>query len=312
MAVSSALSPQVLSLQGPFEHVFVHTRGVRIHCVSAGQQSDPCVLLIHDGGGCWADFRRVLQPLAQAGFHAVAVDVRGAGMSDKPPSEYGLRFLAGDMSGVIRQMGHDAAIVCGAGTGAAVAWALAVGYPQCVKALVSVAGGYPADVRSAALRSPVFAVAPAFRAVAIAFPSVLKWWAKRNPVTCSRWWLRAATGPDCDVSALACGVSDAQVREWVLRIDAVDNTVAALARYLRVSWAPAPSKWANVRVRVPVSMVVPDECGGFWRLLARKATARCAGGVGVRVVSFPQCGRSPHMEQPDKFVQLIAQALSTD
>lgn len=45
----------------------------------------PLALLIHGVGGIWWTLRSPMLALADAGFHAVAVDLRGHGDSDKPP-----------------------------------------------------------------------------------------------------------------------------------------------------------------------------------------------------------------------------------
>ncbi len=61
--------------------------GERVRLVEAGPADGPPVLLVH-GWGCSAfAWRHVLPALAAAGHRAIAVDLRGHGLSDKPDEE---------------------------------------------------------------------------------------------------------------------------------------------------------------------------------------------------------------------------------
>jgi pimeloyl-ACP methyl ester carboxylesterase len=61
--------------------------GDRIRVVEVGPAGGPPVLFL-GGWGCsvW-DFHRTLAPIGQAGFRAIAIDVRGHGLSDKPEDD---------------------------------------------------------------------------------------------------------------------------------------------------------------------------------------------------------------------------------
>ncbi|WP_311143732.1 alpha/beta fold hydrolase, partial [Corynebacterium durum] len=132
-----SLSPSEVAVEGPFSHEFVHTRGVRLHAATAGDPTDPLILLLHDHTGGWFDYIHSISPLAAAGFHVAALDMRGFGMSDKPPSGYGIRYAVGDVAGVIQSLGHKRAHIVGCGSGGAVAWTLAANYPEHTLSLTS-------------------------------------------------------------------------------------------------------------------------------------------------------------------------------
>jgi pimeloyl-ACP methyl ester carboxylesterase len=73
----------------------VLSSGTKIRVVERGEPTSPPVLLIH-GWGCSAFvFRRNMPALANAGFRAIAVDLKGHGLSDKPvaSSEYTIDSL---------------------------------------------------------------------------------------------------------------------------------------------------------------------------------------------------------------------------
>ena len=80
----------------------VEANGIRIHIAEQG--TGPIVLLCHGFPESWYSWRHQLRALAQAGFHAVAPDMRGYGQTDRPAEveRYSLLHLVGDMVGIAR------------------------------------------------------------------------------------------------------------------------------------------------------------------------------------------------------------------
>jgi pimeloyl-ACP methyl ester carboxylesterase len=122
--------------------------GVRLHYVEAGE--GPLVVLLHGFPEFWYSWRHQIGPLAQAGYHVVAPDMRGYDLSDKPQGwrAYDAGLLAGDIAGLIRsfgtpegtpqdggQTGKQDAYVVGHDWGAAVAYAVAMLHPDVVRRL---------------------------------------------------------------------------------------------------------------------------------------------------------------------------------
>lgn len=149
--------PTVVELDGDFTHRMLHTRGTRLHVVEAGRKSDPLVLLIHGAFGGWFDFKDTLAPLAAHNLHAVALDVRGFGMSDKPAHRAGdtLQILSGDVEGVIRTLGHTHAVVVGADTGAVIARAAADRHLELIPQVISLPTATGAPAALAKLPAPL-------------------------------------------------------------------------------------------------------------------------------------------------------------
>ena len=112
----------------------------------------PLVLLIHGLGGIWWTLRAPMLALAEAGFHAVALDLRGHGDSDKPPRGYDPWTLASDVTNLVRALGHSSAVIVGQGEGGFVAWTAAYRRPRAVRGLVVVGSPHPLATRRAALR----------------------------------------------------------------------------------------------------------------------------------------------------------------
>ena len=87
------------------------------------------MLLLHGFPEFWWAWQHQLPAVADAGFRAVAVDLRGYGASDKPPRGYDGYTMAADVAGLIRALGERDATLVGAGYGGLVAWTTAAFHP---------------------------------------------------------------------------------------------------------------------------------------------------------------------------------------
>jgi pimeloyl-ACP methyl ester carboxylesterase len=119
------------------EHRFVESNGIRMHIAEAG--SGPLVVLCHGFPECWYSWRHQLEALAQAGYHAVAPDMRGYGQTDRPPdiADYTMLHLVGDLLGLLDALGERAAAVAGHDWGAPVAWHAALLRPDRFRAVMA-------------------------------------------------------------------------------------------------------------------------------------------------------------------------------
>jgi pimeloyl-ACP methyl ester carboxylesterase len=131
----------VVLVDGPWTHRDVSANGIRLHAVEAG--TGPLVVLLHGFPEFWWAWRHQLTALADAGFRAVACDLRGYGASDKPPRGYDAMTAAADIAGLIRALGEDAGTVVGHDWGAHVAWTTAALYPGLVRRLVVISDPHP-------------------------------------------------------------------------------------------------------------------------------------------------------------------------
>jgi haloacetate dehalogenase len=93
------------------------------------------VVLLHGWPQTRACWRKVIGPLS-GDRTVVAPDLRGYGDSGLARSGYGKRVTAGDLSGLIRALGHESAIVVGHDRGARVAHRWALDRPSEIDALV--------------------------------------------------------------------------------------------------------------------------------------------------------------------------------
>ncbi|HVN29239.1 MAG TPA: alpha/beta hydrolase [Candidatus Binataceae bacterium] len=117
------------------KHRIVDANGIRIHLVEAGH--GPLVLMVHGFPESWYSWRHQLHALADAGFHAVAIDVRGYGRSSAPAAidEYRMTCHVGDNLGVVEALGEQTAIIVGHDWGAPIAANSALLRPDVFRAL---------------------------------------------------------------------------------------------------------------------------------------------------------------------------------
>jgi pimeloyl-ACP methyl ester carboxylesterase len=150
--VTAPPDPSVVRVPGPWAHREVSANGIRLHVVERG--SGPLVVLLHGFPEFWWSWRHQLVALAEAGYRAVAVDLRGYGDSDKPPRGYDLWTLSGDVAGLIRALGERDAVVVGHDWGGIIAWTLSALHPRLVRALVVVDAPHPLAFRHAFFGRP--------------------------------------------------------------------------------------------------------------------------------------------------------------
>lgn len=74
---------------------------IQLSAVEAGE--GPLVVLLHGFPECWYSWRHQIGPLADAGFHVVAPDLRGYRRSDKPPGvhNYAIDELVADVRALV-------------------------------------------------------------------------------------------------------------------------------------------------------------------------------------------------------------------
>jgi pimeloyl-ACP methyl ester carboxylesterase len=124
-------------------HRTVATNGIRMHLAEMG--AGPLVVLCHGFPESWYSWRHQLPTLAEAGFRAVAPDMRGYGLTDHPEAidQYTLLHLIGDMVGLLDALGAEQAVIAGHDWGAPVAWYAALLRPDRFRGVIGLSVPYP-------------------------------------------------------------------------------------------------------------------------------------------------------------------------
>lgn len=120
-----------------FKHHQLAINGISMHAVEAGE--GPLVLLAHGWPESWYSWRHQLKALAEAGYRAVAPDMRGYGLTTAPEKveDYSMLHHAGDMVALAKHFGAEKAAIIGHDWGAPAAWNTALLRPDL---FVAVAG----------------------------------------------------------------------------------------------------------------------------------------------------------------------------
>jgi len=166
MSVIGPLDPTVLPA-GIRSRFLDGINGLRVHILEAGHESPgrPCVLLLHGFPELAYSWRKVMPPLAAAGFHVVAPDLRGYGRTTGWDGAYdsdlrGFRLLNAvrDALGVIWALGHrEVAGVVGHDFGSPVAAWCALVRPDVFRSVTLMSApfaGPPAPPSAAAPAAP--------------------------------------------------------------------------------------------------------------------------------------------------------------
>ncbi|MBV9312864.1 MAG: alpha/beta hydrolase [Pseudonocardia sp.] len=299
--------PSSVRVPGPWRHRWVSANGIQLHVVECGR--GPLAVLLHGFPEFWWAWRHQLIELANAGFRAVAVDLRGYGESDKPPRGYDLWTLAGDASGLIRALGERKADVIGHGCGGLIGWTLTALHPRLVRSLVVLNTPHPLALRRAVWADP----AGQGRAVGrYALGFQLPWQPER--------WLRAdgAAGVERIMRAWSGRgwVAAPEFTEVVHRnraamlIPGVAHSALEYYRWaMRSQFRPDGHRFASEisrPIELPVLQVHGADDPYLLERTARESD-RWAHHRAYRVLSG--CGHFPHQEAPHATTRLITDFL---
>lgn len=104
----------------------------------------PAVVFCHGFPDLALGWRHQLEPVARAGFRAIAPDQRGYGASSAPAAidAYGLTELTGDLVGLLDALDIERAVFVGHDWGGFVAWAMPVLHPERVLGVAGICTPY--------------------------------------------------------------------------------------------------------------------------------------------------------------------------
>lgn len=112
--------------------------GLQLRVAESGPPRGAPVLLLHGWGACLYTYRYLLPALAEAGRRAIAFDLRGHGLSDKPrgPEHYTTAAMCGDVLELLDALGIERADIVGHSLGGGTALRVALARPGRVARLV--------------------------------------------------------------------------------------------------------------------------------------------------------------------------------
>ena len=127
---------------------YVATNGLQMAVYEQGE--GPAIVFCHGFPELAFSWRSQIAALSNAGFHAIAPDQRGYGLTGGPsdPAQYDMQFICDDLIGMLDAKGVEKAVFCGHDWGGAVVWSMARLYPERCLGIIGLntAAGRPADL----------------------------------------------------------------------------------------------------------------------------------------------------------------------
>jgi len=178
--------------------------GLRIHILEAGEPGRPCLLLLRGFPEIAYSWRKIMGPLAAAGFHVVAPDLRGYGRTTGWSANYDddlrpFRQLNAvrDALGLVAALGYrETAAVVGHDFGASVAAWCALARPDVFRSLALMSApfeGPPALPFATDGKPPQAPESPTIHEALAALPRPRKhyqWWYSTRPANAAMWHCR--------------------------------------------------------------------------------------------------------------------------
>jgi epoxide hydrolase 4 len=268
----------------------IDSGGVRLHCVSAGRPDDPMVLFLHGFPARWSTWRRPMMALANAGFFAVAPDLRGYGASDKPAGvpAYSSARVIDDVAAIIRGFGRQKVCVVGHDFGGGVAWGTAMARPDLVSRLAILNSVHPVGFERQMRKWSQ--VKKSWYVFFFLLPSIPEWFLSRNDFR----FIKRSLAED--------GLSAEDTE------DLLEGVRPAMALHAAIDWYRA-SFWDGLRKRLPQAKVdVPTLV--VWGDRERHLDAALAVPPpdwvsSARVVHIPEASHWVHHDAPDKVAALL-------
>jgi len=271
---------------------------VRLAISEEGDPSGEPVILLHGFPEISHSWRRQLPALADAGYHAVAPDLRGYGDSDRPPAvdDYLAPKLVGDIAGLIRALGHESAHIVGHDWGGGLAWGLAGNLPSAVRSLTIL--NAPVGVVSARLRRED----PAQRAkswymLLFQFPGVAETWLSADDFANLSAFVFETAAP---------GTFPPQEREVYISALSRDGALTAALNYYRANMPPA--SWLRDPPDPPPvpapTMIIWGEADAYMDTILLERSAATVTGP-LRVERLPGVSHWVQQEAPDRVNALL-------
>ncbi len=117
---------------------YVETNGIRMAVYEQGKGVP--VVMCHGFPELAYSWRHQIPAIANAGFHAIAPDQRGYGLTDRPPAieDYDIKHLTGDLVGMLDAMKIERAVFVGHDWGGFVVWQMPLLHPSRVAGVIGV------------------------------------------------------------------------------------------------------------------------------------------------------------------------------
>lgn len=253
----------------------------------------PVLLLIHGMGGCYENWREVIEPLARR-YTVVAPDLPGHGASGPGAGDYSLGAFAVGLRDLLIALGHERATLVGHSLGGGIAMQLAYHFPEVAERLVLVSSGGLGPEVSLILR-------------AAAVPGSELWVAATARAASGAG---AALGRGLAAIGLRASTDVAEVARGYASLADPDRRAAFLATVRSVISSRGQRVDASDRLylsaRVPV-LIIWGARDPIIPVRHAERAHKAIAGSGLEI--FDGVGHLPQLEAPGRFVAVIERFL---
>jgi pimeloyl-ACP methyl ester carboxylesterase len=295
-------------VSGPWTHRDVSANGIRLHVAELGE--GPLVLMLHGFPQFWWSWRHQLTSLAEAGYRAVAVDLRGYGDSDKPPRGYDGFTLAGDVAGLVKALGERRAHLVGHAWGGMLAWTAAAMHPRVAHSVSVISAPHPLALRREIRRHPRGqgrAASHVFRFQAPVFPE--RWLTGDGAAAVSRL-LHAWSGPKWTVAPEFDEV--VRLNRQAMLVPGVAHSSLEYYRWAARSQLRGDGRRFAEAIDRRVEVPVLQLHGAMDPVMLESTALASASWLGPRsrYRCLPEVGHFPHQEAPHTTSKLLTDFLA--
>lgn len=271
-----------------WQHQFVETNHIRLHCVTQGEGD--LVVLLHGFPEFWYSWRHQIPALAKQ-FKVVVPDLRGYNDSDKPDSGYDLDTISRDITGLIRHLGYSQAHIIGHDWGGAIAWHMAQTVPQWLDRLALLNAPHPDKLRQELLGN-LDQLRRSWYLLAFQIPALPEWIIRQNLSTLVKNWFQEQA-----IRKGAFSAKDTEIFKAALEKPGV---LSAALNYYRQFFAPQAwlQQWSqrSAPVTAPTlvlwgaedSLLSPSLMEGLEQFVSAP----------LQLKLLPNCGHWVHQEVP--------------
>lgn len=287
-------------VQPGWHEAFYAVNGVTLHVVEAGLPGAPLLLLLHGFPEFWWAWRKQLSPFAAAGYHVVALDMRGYNLSDAPQdvSSYRLNTLAADVVALADVFGAERFHLVGHDWGAVTAWWTASQYAERIHKLVAMSGPHPDVWFQQALTHPTQALRSAYVAV-----FQLPWLPEAALAAFDFGALTTTVRISARAGAFEPGALERYKKAW-----SRPGRLTAMLHYYRALRERRPRRKPD-RIEPPTLVVWAGEDSALERHVGKAGCDLCDDG---RLLIIEHATHWLHLEQPDRVNAAVIQFLGRD
>ncbi len=281
-------------LPTPYEETMIQTNGVKLHVVAAGPKNGTPVILLHGFPEFWFGWRHQIPALAAAGYRVIAPDQRGYNLSDKPEGvrAYRIEELGKDIIGLADHFGYEKVLLAGHDWGAAVAWGMAVSFPQRIQRLAILNVPHPAVMLDFIKKSPKQMLKSWYIGL-FQIPGLADWLFTANDFAFGGKMLRGSGQPNT--------FNEDDLREYK-RAWSQPGALTAMINWYRAVFRYRPAAAPDIRVHVPTLILWGKQDVALSFEMAQQSVALCDHG---RLVFFENATHWVQHDEADSVNQYL-------